>query len=51
MSPNEVRQRLDMNPREGGDEFISGSNNLTFGDDSDEPQSLPAPEPETDIPQ
>ena len=51
MSPNEVRQRLDMNPREGGDEFISGSNNLTFGDDQEEPEALPAPEPETDTSQ
>jgi len=43
MSPNEVRARLDMNPREGGDEFISGSNNLTFGDQQQQEQ-LPAPD-------
>ena len=33
MSPNEVRSRLDMNPREGGDQYVSDSNNLTFGND------------------
>jgi HK97 family phage portal protein len=37
MSPNEVRSRLDMNPREGGDDYVSDSNNLTFGNE-DEPQ-------------
>ena len=31
LSPNEVRERLDYNPREGGDEYIQGSNNLDFG--------------------
>lgn len=36
MSPNEVRHKLDMNPREGGDEYISGSNNLTFGAEQEE---------------
>lgn len=39
MSPNEVRARLDMNPREGGDDYVSDSNNLTFGaEDSPQPQ-------------
>ena len=42
MSPNEVRGRLDMNPRDGGDDFVSDSNNLTFGDEAegtpDEPE-------------
>ena len=33
MSPNEVRQKLDMNPREGGDDYVSDSNNLTFGNE------------------
>ena len=46
MSPNEVRGRLDMNPREGGDEYVSDSNNLTFGDDQAQPE--PEPEPETE---
>ena len=31
MSPNEARERLDMNPRDGGDEFITQTNNLQFG--------------------
>jgi HK97 family phage portal protein len=31
LSPNEVRARLGYNPREGGDEYVSESNNLTFG--------------------
>ena len=52
MSPNEVRSRLDMNPRDGGDDYVSDSNNLTFGND-EEPQEQPqedAPdgEPSTD---
>ena len=42
MSPNEVRGRLDMNPRDGGDDFVSDSNTLTFGDEAegtpDEPE-------------
>lgn len=33
MSPNEARQELGYNPREGGDEFVSQSNNLQFGDE------------------
>ena len=32
MNPNEARARLGMNPREGGDDFASDTNNLTFGD-------------------
>ena len=31
LNPNEVRERLDYNPREGGEEYIQGSNNLDFG--------------------
>lgn len=46
MSPNEVRTRLDMNPREGGDEFISASNNLTFGSDGEEEPEPPVDEPD-----
>ena len=37
MSPNEARERLDMNPRDGGDEFITQTNNLQFG--GNEPQA------------
>lgn len=48
MSPNEVRARLDMNPREGGDHFVSDSNNLTFGDENPEPEQEPEPEPQPD---
>lgn len=33
MNPNEVRARLGMNPRDGGDEYVSATNNLAFGDD------------------
>ena len=46
MSPNEVRARLDMNPREGGDEYVSDSNNLTFGNNNqqeDQPDGEPSP--------
>lgn len=35
MSPNEAREKLDMNPREGGDQFIIGSNNLDFGNNTE----------------
>lgn len=46
MSPNEVRHKLDMNPREGGDDYISASNNLTFGEEAEEQQEPEeAPEP------
>jgi phage portal protein BeeE len=33
MSPNEARKELGYNPREGGDEYVSQSNNLTFGNE------------------
>lgn len=33
LNPNEVRERLDYNPREGGDDYIESSNNLNFGKD------------------
>ena len=33
MNPNEARVELGYNPREGGDEFVTASNNLTFGDE------------------
>lgn len=46
MSPNEVRARLDMNPREGGDDFVTDSNNLTFGDENPEPEPEPEPQPD-----
>lgn len=36
MSPNEAREKLDMNPREGGDAFITQTNNLNFGDNEEE---------------
>ena len=36
VSPNEVRAKIGMNPREGGDEFVSMSNNLQFGNDTEE---------------
>lgn len=36
LSPNEVRGKLGMNPRDGGDEYVTQSNNLTFGDDDAE---------------
>ena len=32
LSPNEVRERMGLGPREGGDEYVSQSNNLTFGE-------------------
>lgn len=35
LSPNEVRAKLGMNPRDGGDEYVTQSNNLTFGDSAE----------------
>ena len=43
MSPNEVRHRLDMNPREGGDAYVSDSNNLTFGNTEETDDGGPDP--------
>lgn len=34
MSPNEARTELGYNPRDGGDEFVTQSNNLQFGGES-----------------
>lgn len=33
LSPNEVRAKFGMNPRDGGDDYVSQSNNLTFGNE------------------
>lgn len=33
MNPNEARMELGYNPREGGDEYVTQSNNLTFGNE------------------
>ena len=33
LSPNEVRAKLGMNPRDKGDEYVTQSNNLQFGDE------------------
>jgi HK97 family phage portal protein len=49
MSPNEVRSRLDMNPRDGGDDYVSDSNNLTFGNEQ-EPEEEPEEEIQEDAP-
>jgi len=38
MNPNEARMELGYNPREGGDEYVSQSNNLTFGDEENTEQ-------------
>ena len=47
LSPNEVRARMGLNPRDGGDEYVSQSNNLTFGDqEQPEPQGQPKEENE-----
>lgn len=44
MSPNEVRHKLDMNPREGGDDYVTDSNNLTFGTQEDADDGGPSPD-------
>ena len=36
-----------MNPRDGGDDFVSDSNNLTFGD-ADEEESPTPEQPQTE---
>jgi HK97 family phage portal protein len=41
MNPNEVRRKLGMNPREGGDEYIIASNNLDFGEEEEEAEEEP----------
>lgn len=41
LNPNEVRGKFGMSPREGGDEYISQTNNLSFGDSSEEPIEKP----------
>jgi len=43
MSPNEVRHKLDMNPREGGDDYVTDSNNLTFGPQQEADDGGPSP--------
>jgi len=42
LNPNEVRERMGLNPREGGDEYISQTNNLSFGN-SEAPQEQEQP--------
>ena len=37
LNPNEVRERMGLNPRDGGDEYISETNNLSFDSGSGEP--------------
>lgn len=48
LNPNEVRAKFGMNPREGGEEYISQTNNLSFGDQSEAPapQEKPADDEE-----
>lgn len=49
LSPNEVRAKFGMNPRDGGDEFVSASNNLTFGDDESPEEPTEDPKNEESI--
>lgn len=44
MSPNEVRAKMGMNPRPGGDEYVSQSNNLTFGNEEPKDPQEPIPD-------
>ena len=48
LSPNEVRAKFGINPRIGGDEYVSQSNNLTFGASSEEPEDKPTEPKEGD---
>lgn len=41
INPNEGRQRLGLNPREGGDEYIVQTNNLSFDDEDKDPEKEP----------
>lgn len=38
LNPNEVRERMGLNPRDGGDEYISQTNNLSFGNTEEQDQ-------------
>jgi HK97 family phage portal protein len=49
LSPNEVRAKFGMNPRDGGDEFVSASNNLTFGDEESPEEPTEDPKNEESI--
>lgn len=49
LSPNEVRAKFGMNPRDGGDEFVSASNNLTFGDEESPEEPTEDPQNEESI--
>tara|TARA_R110000764_G_scaffold164087_5_gene251184 strand:- start:5856 stop:7088 length:1233 start_codon:yes stop_codon:yes gene_type:complete len=48
LNPNEVRAKFGLNPRDGGDEYISQTNNLSFGDSSEEPTEKPTEPKEGD---
>ena len=41
LNPNEVRERMGLNPRDGGDDYISETNNLAFGSGAAAPQQEP----------
>lgn len=41
LNPNEVRGKFGMSPRDGGDEYISQTNNLSFGDSTEKPTEKP----------
>lgn len=38
LNPNEVRERMGLGPREGGDDYISQTNNLSFGETEATPE-------------
>lgn len=49
LSPNEVRERMGLGPREGGDAYITETNNLSFNGEAEAPaEEAPQPTPEDD---
>lgn len=44
LAPNEVRQRENMNPREGGDEYLTPMNTRTTGAGGSDPNAPPPPD-------
>ena len=49
LNPNEVRERMGLNPRDGGDDYITETNNLSFNGEAEAPaEEAPQPTPEDD---
>ena len=49
LSPNEVRERMGLGPRDGGDNYVTNSNNLTFGGAEADTEKEEKPDAEENI--